>query len=43
MKYKNRYEYGFSVIHIPDCTWDAIKENDELRRKYNNPYYALRG
>lgn len=43
MKYKNRYEYGFSVIHIPDCTWDAIKENDELRRKYNDPCYALRG
>lgn len=43
MTYKTRYELGFSIVNIPDCTWDAIKNNDELRRKYNNPYFALRG
>lgn len=43
MTYKTRYELGFSIINIPDCTWDAIKKNDELRRKFNDPYYALRG
>ena len=43
MTHKSCYELGFSIVNVPDCTWDAIKKNDELRRKYNNPYYALRG
>ena len=40
---KSRYEGGFSIVNVPDCTWEAIKKDEDLRRKYNNPYYALRG
>ena len=43
MTYKSLYDLGFSVVNIPDCTWDKIKENDELRRKFNDPYDALKG
>ena len=41
-KPSSEFYLGFSVINIADCTFNAIKENKELYKKYHNPNYAIR-
>jgi len=36
-------QYGCSIVQIADVTFEALEQNEELVRNYNDPNYALRG
>lgn len=41
-KPSSEFYFGFNVINIADCTFEAIEENKELYGKYHDPNYAIR-